>query len=421
LHSRTRSTIRKALYTSGGVLLPSLVALAALFSVALPVAPASATTTPLETVAVPPAATEEVVGAIPLEDLNVTELSELLAKRPGLKSLPEGTLRSALEELLATLAKEGVTVEGLSEPNEIVPELETVIKRLLSPSELVGLLKGNTLKEVLTNALGSLEPTKLISEALAKSENPGELVTQALSGVNPEKLESAVGSTLAGDPFSTTTVGELANSEGTTEEGFTKALGTTPEQLPPTAMALTAPLTDGKALDVLSGTEGLSLATLEGAAGGLGGSGGVGGVGGRGGAGGSSGGSSGGASSGGTGTPGSPTTVVIDAPGPSGPSTTGSTATGGRIKVISRKVHNGTASVVVQVPTAGRLTLSGHGVKSVSQQADAGERITIKTSLTKAGVASRRRHRHGIAVQLKVSFKPVSGASSAANTTVRFG
>ena len=183
-----------------------------------------------------------------------------------------------------------MTVEGLSEPNEIVPELETVIKRLLSPSELVGLLKGQTLKELLTNALGSVEPTKLISEAVAKSEDPGELVTQALSGVNPEKLESAVGSTLAGDPFSTTTVGELANSYGTTEAGLTEALGTSSEQLPPTAMALTAPLTDGKTLGVLSGTEGLSLATLEGSEGGLGGlggSGGVGGVGGRGGAGGS--------------------------------------------------------------------------------------------------------------------------------------
>ncbi len=301
-----------------------------------------------------------------------------------------------------------------------MPELETVIKRLLSPSELVGLLKGQTLQELLTNALGSVEPTKLISEAVAKSENPGELVTQALSGVNPEKLESAVGSTLAGEPFSTTTVGELANSYGTTEAGLTEALGTSSEQLPPTAMALTAPLTDGKTLGVLSGTEGLSLATLEGAEGGLGGlggSGGVGGVGGRGGAGGSP----GGTSSGGTGTPGSPTTVVIDAPGPSGPSTTGSTAAAGKVKVISRKVHNGTASVVVQVPSAGRLTLSGHGVKSVNQQTDAGERVTIKTSLTKAGVASRRRHRHGIAVQLKVAFKPVSGASSAANTTVRFG
>ncbi|HTY96303.1 MAG TPA: hypothetical protein VMB91_04640 [Solirubrobacteraceae bacterium] len=359
------------------------------------------------------------VGAIPLEDLNVAELSELLAKRPGLKSLPEGTLRSALEELLAALAKEGVTVEGLGEPGEIVPELEATLKKLLSPSELIGLLKGQNLTELLTNALGSVEPKKLVAELVTGSENPGEVVTQALSAVNPEKLESAVGSTLAGEPFSTTTVGELANSSGTTEQGFTEALGTSSEQLPPTAMALTAPLTDGKTLGVLDGTEGLTLATLEGAeggVGGLGGSGGVGGIGGRGGAG-----SAGGTSSGGAGASGSPTTVVIDAPGPSGPSTTGSSATVGKVKVISRKVHNGIASVVVQVPGPGRLTLSGHGVKSVSRQTDAGERVTVKTSLTKAGVASRSRHRHGIAVQLKVDFKPVSGPSSAANTTVRFG
>ncbi|HUH81616.1 MAG TPA: hypothetical protein VLZ06_09850, partial [Solirubrobacteraceae bacterium] len=358
---------------------------------ALPVAPAQAAPAPPEIVPIPPTSTGELLGEIPVGDLNVPELAELLARRPGLEDLPEGPLRSAIEEVLELLAKEGVTVEELGEPSELVGELEEALEGLLSHGELIELLKGSSLGEVLAEALGSLEPRELIGEAVGSSPRPEELITQALSGVNPEKLESVVGSTLAGEPFSKTNVEELANKYEASEAGFTEALGTTAEQLPPTAMAFTAPLTNGKTLGALDGVEGLSLATLaegSGGPGGLGGLGGSGGVGGRGGAGAGSG------ESGGTGAPPSSTTVVINTPGPTSASPTASASKAGKVKVISHKVHGRTATVVVQVPGPGRLKLTGHGVKTVSEQTATSERVTIKTSLTKAGVAARPPHPH---------------------------
>ncbi len=418
---RTRTTTRKTIPVCPKLTLPLLGALVVIALAALPVAPSAAATTPPEVVPVPPTSTSEVLEAVPLGDLNVTELAELIAHRPGLKDLPEGTLQTAIEEVLATLAKEGVTVGGLGEPSELVSELEQTLKGLLSPSELINLLKGQSLEEVLTKALGSLEPTKLVSEAVEKASHPEELVTQALSDVNPATLEQAVGSTLAGEPFSKTDVGELAGSYGTTTEGLEDALGTNSEKLPESAMALTAPLTDGKSVAVLDGAEGLTLATLARGEEAVGGAGGGGGSGSGGTAGnGGSGGAAGNGGSAGNGTP-SSTTVVIDAAGSGSSPAAGSSSVAGKVKVISHKVHDGIATLVVQVPGPGTLSLSGHGVKSTSKQTAKSERVTITTSLTKAGTASKRRHRNGIAVALKVTFRPVSGAASTASATARFG
>jgi hypothetical protein len=193
---------------------------------ALPTASAQAATTPPEIVPVPPGATSEVLEAIPLEDLPTSELARVIGSQPGLEGLPETTLTAALEEVLAKLAGKGVTVEGLGEPGELVPKIEAALKKLLSPGELLALLKGESLTTILTKALGSLEPETLIKQTMESSSHPEELLTQALSGVNPEQLEKAVGSTLAGEPFTKTNVGELESSLGTTPEQFTKALNT---------------------------------------------------------------------------------------------------------------------------------------------------------------------------------------------------
>ncbi len=394
---------------------------------ALPTASAQAVTTPPEIVPIPPAATSEVLEAIPLEDLNASELAKVIGSQPGLEGLPETTLTAALEEVLAKLAGKGVTLEGLGEPGELVPKVEQALKKLLSSGELLALLKGESLTTILTNALGSLEPEELIKKAMEASSHPEELLTAALSGVNPEQLEKAVGSTLAGEPFTKTSVGELESSLGTTPEQFTQALGTNSEQLPEAAKAFTAPLTNGQTLGVLDELQSVGLATLKGEGGGIGGVGGNGGEAGNGGsgsggAGGKGGnGGPGGSGSGGSGTPGAGTSVLISTPAPAGGSPAGSSAAVGKVKVLSHKVHGNTATIVLQVPSAGSLTVSGGGVKKVTQQTAKSERVTVKTTLTKAGVASRRRHHSGMSVKLTVTFKPVSGAASAASTSAHFG
>lgn len=403
---------------------PSLLCALVAALAALPTAPAQAATTPPEIVPVPPAATSEVLEAIPLEDLNASELAKVIGSRPGLEGLPETTLTAALEEVLAKLAGKGVTVEGLGEPGELVPKIEQALKKLLSPSELLALLKGESLTSILTKALGSLEPEEVIKKAMEASSHPEELLTQALSGVNPEELEKAVGSTLAGEPFTKTSVGELESSLGTTPEQFTQALGTSSEKLPETAKAFTAPLSNGQTLGVLDELQSIGLATLKGEGGGIGGVGGNGGEAGNGGSGsGGSGGKGGNGGPGGSGSgaPGAGTTVLVGAPGPAGGSPAASSAAVGKVKVLSRRVHGNTATIVLQVPSAGSLTVSGGGVKKVIEQTAKSERVTVKTTLTKAGVASRRRHRSGVSVKLTVTFKPVSGAASAASTTAHFG
>ena len=408
-------TMRRTASARPHATLPLLGVLVGALLAALPAAPVAAAAPAPEIAPIPAPSAEEVLNEIPLGDLNLTELSELLARRPGLEDLPEGALKDTIEEVLEVLAGEGDTIGNLGEPAQLAPKVEEAIEGLLSHTELVNLLKGEGLDEVLTGALGSLDPTQLVFELVASSGHPEEVITQALDAVDPETLESAIGSTLAGEPFSKTSVGELASSYGTTESGFTEAMGTSSEQLPPTAMALTAPLSNGKTLGVLEGAEGLSLATLtgEGAGGGTGGLGGVGGVGGRGGAGGNL----GETLTGGT----SPSsTIVINVPSPTGSTPAAGAAAAGKLKVISHKVKGRTATVVVQVPGPGRLSLSGRRVKSVTEQTAASERATIKTTLTKAGVAQRRRHPKGITVRLKVSFKPVSGSASAAVATARF-
>lgn len=411
MHPRFSLTLSHAArmrrYVGSSVLAGLLLAVLA----ALPVAPARAATPP-EILPVAPASTTEVLEAIPLEALNASELAEVIGQRPGLEGLPETTLTSALEEVLETLADRGVTIKGLGEPGELVPELEQVLTKLLSPEELSALLKGDTLTAVLTKALGGMKPQELVEQALESSGDPEALLTQALYAVNPEVLDKALGSTLAGEPFTELTVGELESALGATPEQFTRALGTSSEQLPETAKAFTAPLTDGQSLGVLDEPQGVGLAALKGEAGGNGGSA-AGGKGGNGGPGGSG--------SGGSGAPSGTTTVLIGTPGPGGGGPAGSGAAVGKVKVISHKVHGRTATVVLQVPSAGSLTLSGSGLRKVTEQTAKSERVTVKSTLTKAGVASRRHHHGALSVKVTVTFKPVTGTASAAGTTAHFG
>jgi hypothetical protein len=139
-----------------------------------------------------------------------------------------------------------------------------------------------------------------------------------VSDLDLTTLKGLLGSTLSGEPFTQTTVGDLAASLGTTAETLATDLGTTTKELPATAMALTTPLSNGNLLSLLDGLGGLSLSVLHIGEEGGGGSVGNGGVGGAGGSrkgsegrsggtrgnGSSSQGSSSGASSSGSSTPG---------------------------------------------------------------------------------------------------------------------
>jgi uncharacterized membrane protein YgcG len=377
---------------------------------ALPAVPAQASSPSIT--AISPTGVETLLGQTPLTTLNVGQLTEVLSKLPGLQGVEAGALKEALSEAIETLSEHGGNLQELlsgSGANELQAKLEEALG-VLSPV-LETLLGGNVVTK-LTEALKGEGISSVLGELLGKASQPQSLIAEILGALNPTTVEGLLGSKLTGEPFSKLNVGELANDLGTTSEGLATDVGQSTSELPATAMALTAPLTSGKELAVLNGLKGITLGLLgtvgEALGGGSGGSGGSGSSGGSGGSG-SSGGSGGG------------TTVVLDEATPA--STTPSTAAKspvGKLKLISHKVKGDTATIVVQVPAAGYLKLSGKDTGSVRRETAKPERVTLTAKLTRAGVASLRRHDKRMKVSLKVAFKPTSGASSSATLSVLY-
>jgi hypothetical protein len=362
--------------------------------------------------ALPPLEVKEVFAGIPLEALSAIQLSELISQLPGLSALPAGRLQEALTTAIEALAAQGGTLGQLTSPTELVPRLETQLNQLLTAPELLSLLKGQSLTSVLTGALATLEPSQLLGGMLGSAANPEQLIGQVLAAASPGKLETLLGTTLTGTPFTKTTVGELASQLGTTAQGLAEALNTTSSQLPATAMALTTTLTNGEILGVLNGIGGVSLSLLgpsqEKTPGGSGSGSGAGG--------------SGGSGDGASGTYGG-TTLVVNNPALQSTTALGSKTktTRSKLKIISRKVKGNAVTIIVQVPAAGKLTLAGSGVRSAGAQTDKAERVTLRTTLTKATVASLHKHHRRLKLKLTASFKQVGGPSSSRTTTIAFG
>jgi hypothetical protein len=425
----------------------SLIALlAAIPTVSASASPPAATpslTLPVGISGLAPIAVEEALAEIPLgasgvplSDLEVPQLTKLLAQLPGISGLSGLTglggtkgLEQALTTAIDQVVGSGGKLGELLTPAALAPKLESALSGVLGPvlgpqlKSLVELLLHKSPAASISEGLGSLNLNELLGSLLKEAKEPTQLIGQLLAALSPTKLEGLLGSTLTGEPFSKTTVGALASSVGTTTQALGETLGTT---LSSTGMALTAPLTDGKLLGVLDELGGLNLTLLSGAEGG--GAEGKGGSGSSGSGSGNGAGGTGAAGAGGSsGAPGAttfavsvPLTQVLPAAQPaSTPGASGAKASG-KIKILSHKVHGRVVTLVVQAPAAGKATLSAGHVKTTSREADASERLTLKTTLTNAGTASLRKHRDRLKVTLKASFKPTSGSSSSATVKVTF-
>jgi hypothetical protein len=391
---------------------------ALLAALALPAGAHAEGAPPVSVSALSPAEVETLLSGIPLEDLPATQLSELLCER--LSESPTGGLEDALTEAIAGLAGKGGTLGQLAGSSELTSELEGQLKKLpplerLSLEGLLGVSGSHTLSTVLSEALGSLEGRQVVGALLTEARETGEptgperSIEEVLSAPSPQKLEELLGGTLTSEPFSLGTVEGLASQEGTTPEELAKAFDATSEQLPASAMALTAPLSDGKTLGVLDAAEGIDVGTLThelpGGSGGSGGSGGgTGGPGGDGGAGASS------------GAPGE--TPIASDPYVSGGASPSAKAASARVEIVSRRVKGDVIVLVVRAPAAGSVTVAGKGVKSASRQTDEAERVTVRAILTKAELALLRKGHRRSHIKLEVSFEPVSGTSSTATTSV---
>lgn len=378
---------------------------------ALPTAPAAASSPSIT--ALSPVSVETLLAETPLSKLNTSQLADALSGLPGFGSVSPLALQEALSKTIATLSGKGDTLGNLLEANDVVPTLSANLKEVLGgPLSLLEGLLGGSPTTKLTEALGSASGTELLGELLSSSSEPAKLIATILAALSPEKLEGLLGSTLSGEPFSQSTVSGLASELETTPQTLVGDFGKTLPELPETAMALTAPLSSGVELGILDGVKGLVLGLLERGTGSV-----TEGLGGPGGAGGS------GGAAGGTSSPGS-TTVVVQEQGPQTQPITGTgpkaSVAAAKVKILSHRVKGRQATIVVQVPSAGKLALGGKGVRTVHQESAKAERVTLKAVLTKAGSASLRKHHHHLEVTIKVGFKQTGGPSSAATVAVAF-
>jgi hypothetical protein len=92
------------------------------------------------------------------------------------------------------------------------------------------------------------------------------------------------------------------------------------------------------------------------------------------------------------------------------------------IRVLSHKVKGKTATIVVSVPAAGKLTATGKGVSKGSGKSSKAQNVTVKVSLSKREQAFlARHHRKQEKVEVKLAFSPKKGAKLSTSVTVSVG
>jgi hypothetical protein len=91
-----------------------------------------------------------------------------------------------------------------------------------------------------------------------------------------------------------------------------------------------------------------------------------------------------------------------------------------RIKIIAAKVKGAMAALTLEVPSAGRLTVSGPGLKQAEQTFKQAGNLTMHIGPSSAGLASLHRHHGKLKVKLTASYTPSAGPSFSVFTIVTF-
>jgi hypothetical protein len=92
------------------------------------------------------------------------------------------------------------------------------------------------------------------------------------------------------------------------------------------------------------------------------------------------------------------------------------------IYVTHHSVKKATATIVVSVPTAGKLTATGKGVSKGTGKSSKAQDITVKMTLTKADqTLLTKHHLHNALIKVKLQFTPKKGAKLSTTTTVLVG
>jgi hypothetical protein len=392
---------------------------------------------------------DALLAGLPLGDLSAAQLAHQLATLEGVSALAglhvgllggeelgatelEAGLRQGIEGLGAS-----ATLGELADTGKLLPEVEAKLDGLLT--SLLGSALGVPEKQGLSEALANLDLDRLVSALLGSAKEPAQLgglsdlADSLMQALGTGGVEGLLGAPLTSG-FAASTVENAAAELGSAPETVSSELGQTAAQLPATATMLTAPVMGGKLLAIAPAVKGLAIGLLGGAGeeGGAGksetGSGSGSGedkegktTGGNGsgqgapgaGTGGGSGGSAGGL------------TLVVNLPSAQSAVATTANAVRGtksrKIAILRAQTKGAVATIVLQAPAAGRLTLRGHGVRSSTRAVASARRVTLKVRLSRDGVASLRRRHTPLKIRLDASFEGAAGASSKATTTLTFG
>jgi hypothetical protein len=299
--------------------------------------------------------------------------------------------QTALRPILETLRSSGLSGEALS-------QLEGLLGGL-------GSLSPAALQQQLTQLLGALSPTQLTT-----------LLGSLFTTLTPTQMQGIVEDLLGGlgTLTPTKTTSELVNTTGTNASKISEEIGTTPSNLPETLPAVSSSL---------AGEKGAVMSLIDGAGGLLGS---LGDKGTGSGAGGGSGGSGAAGGSGGSGS-GSGLTLAVNVPASTASGTTPASSaksaggTKAKFAILNHKVNGDIATIVLRVPAAGRVRLSGRDMKSNVRNVLRAQRLVLKMKLAKAGIASlRHRHERSLKVRLKAAFAPVHGTHATSGTVLTF-
>jgi hypothetical protein len=341
--------------------------------------------------------------------LESSELASALAKIPALSTLPTGTLdsliaglptNSTLEDLLAEVkAATGVEVTIGEAVGVVLGDAAAnpdVLSHLFGKvaSLIHGTPQASALETVLTNLIAGLTPSQLqqLEGQLGATGSPAELADTFANKLANGELDSEL-STVLGELGTTaaTTGGQAATAVGLTAGKLASDLGLGEEALK-AASGTSTPLGSLSGfLDTLAGPTGLTLATVPDAAGNTT------------------------TTNGGSTTTNSTNTTSTTTPG----AATGKSSTKhGKVKIISHRVKGHMLVLVVRVPSAGKLTVTGAHAKRELRRSKKAGTMTLKIPLTNAAAADVS-HRRKLKIKLKVAFRSASGAASTASATFK--
>ncbi|MGH2831235.1 MAG: hypothetical protein ACRDK2_00530, partial [Solirubrobacteraceae bacterium] len=100
-------------------------------------------------------------------------------------------------------------------------------------------------------------------------------------------------------------------------------------------------------------------------------------------------------------------------------STTIATNTTAKVKILGVRVKGKLLNVILAIPAAGRITLTGADLVRVSRNLPKSQRLVLKVRLRRAGLAIISSHKKRSRITLRVLFKPREGVSSVASAVVK--